>query len=138
MPTYDLCHDAVVAALIKAGWTVSTKSYTLVVSRGRPLQIDIRARRTDAFGAEEQLLVEVKCFPASSSDTTELYSAIGQYLVYRDLLQERDIGVPLYLALPAQKYRDVVTRLAGRLTQRLNIRMILIDIDREVVEQWLP
>jgi hypothetical protein len=37
--------------------------------------------------------------PASDSITREIYTAIGQYLVYKTALQEKGWNIPLYLAV---------------------------------------
>jgi hypothetical protein len=45
------------------------------------------------------LLVEVKCFSDESAATTDLYVALGQYIVYRSLLVQQKVSAELHLAV---------------------------------------
>ena len=71
----------VVHALEKAGWRIAPNQLSLTTPMSE-LFVDIVARRRVEIGDQEMIVVEVKCFPAGSANTTELYTAIGQYLVY--------------------------------------------------------
>jgi len=133
MPAIDRCQQNVVQALIKEGWQVSLKPYPLSAS-SRRVYIDLRATRDNS---EQLLLIEVKCFADSETTLNDLYTALGQYLVYRSLLAQRGIEADLYLAIPTQIYHRVFKTLVGDLVEQLSIRMILVDLARERIDQWL-
>jgi hypothetical protein len=137
VPALDTCHPNVVRALSKAGWSVASKPFVLKLSHGHTLYIDLEAAREEETGERTILLVEVKCFPETSAETSELYTAIGQYLVYRDLLKERGIEFDLYLAVPIEAYQDVFARIAISTITENQIKMVIVDMDREVIIQWL-
>jgi hypothetical protein len=137
MPALDQCQPHVIRALNKAGWTVAPKPFVLKLSHGHTLFIDLEAAREEEAGERIILLVEVKCFPEASAETSELYTAIGQYLVYRDLLKERGIEFDLYLAVPVEAYQDVFARMAVSTISENQIKMVIVDMDREVIVQWL-
>lgn len=134
MPALDSCHLQVVHALENAGWTVSPKPFVLRVDRTSRLHIDI-----EAFHIQEEaiMVVEVKCFQDPNAETYDLYTAIGQYLIYRSLLKQRNLTRPLYLAIPIEAYRDIFQRLAMPVIAENGIKMIVIDIVREVIVEWL-
>ncbi len=102
MSRLDRCHQALVAGLEKDGWQVSSHPFPIVVPSHRPLLADIRAIQD----TNEILIVEVKCFPKETLD--ELYTAVGQYLVYRNLMRKMEIPYPLYLAVPAGAYHRLI------------------------------
>jgi hypothetical protein len=102
MPAIDRCHDQIVHALEKAGWTVSDLPYAIRVPGKRyPLLADLQAQR----GEDEIIIVEVKCL--QSSPLEELYTAIGQYLVYQSALRRLSINYPVYLAVPMQAFHGI-------------------------------
>ncbi len=137
MPTLDRCHENVVRALIKAGWIVAPKPFSLKIERGHTLFIDLAVSRVETSGEQVILLIEVKCFPADSADTSELYTALGQYITYRSLLKQQHIEFDLYLAVPVEAYQDVFTRMALSAVAENQIKMVVVDIEHEVLIQWL-
>ncbi|HVU09896.1 MAG TPA: element excision factor XisH family protein [Phototrophicaceae bacterium] len=137
MPALDHCHENVVRALVKAGWIVAPKPFSLKIERGHTLFIDLAVSRVETSGEQVILLVEVKCFPADSADTSELYTALGQYIIYRSLLNQQRIKFDLYLAVPTEAYQNIFTRMALNTIAENQIKMVVVDIEREVVIQWL-
>jgi hypothetical protein len=75
MPTLDQCHQQIVNALLKAGWSVDPGPY-FARQVGITILADIRARQSNGF-ARQIIIVEVKRFPDSASDQDELYRASG-------------------------------------------------------------
>jgi hypothetical protein len=137
MPALDRCHPIIVRSLEKDGWTVAPESFGLSVARGHTLQIDIQATRTENGSSYKLVIVEVKCFPDQAAETTDLYIALGQYLVYRGLLNERQVEADLYLAVPTFAYESVFKRMGMAAVRENRVKMIVIDLDREVITQWL-
>ncbi len=84
MPNFDSCHSQMVSALAKAGWQIETCTYYLQFE-GFEVYPDIRARQTNGK-VEKIIVVEVKCFADEASYRDDLYRAIGQYLIYRNIL----------------------------------------------------
>ncbi|WP_287255094.1 element excision factor XisH family protein [Moorena sp. SIO4E2] len=98
MPAKDIYHHAVRFALVKDGWKILTEDYTLEYGGDR-LYVDIAAEKSIA--AEKQgrkILVEVKSF-LGRSFVNDLEQAVGQYIVYRDILVEKELDFKLYLAI---------------------------------------
>lgn len=137
MPAIDQCHQQVVIALEKEGWTVSPKPYPLPIGVGRTFWIDIAAHRLQRLEERTILLIEVKCFPVGSSETTELYTALGQYLIYRSLLRQRGLNVDLYLAVPVFAFEGTFAQIGMSAVTENGIKMVVIDLEQEVIVQWL-
>jgi XisH protein len=132
MPALDACHPHIAHALQKAGWTVSPVPHAIrAPGRRYPLLADIRASR----GQEEIIIVEVKCF--LDDPLVELYMAIGQYMVYRSLLQQSPRRPPLYLAIPNYAYHGIFKEIGLAVVNDAAMNLIVVDLDKEVVEQWI-
>jgi hypothetical protein len=133
---FDQCHFQIVHALEKEGWTVANKQ-TRLYSETRQVFIDIYAEKRANGSAKNVLLSEVKCFAGSGDNTREIYTAIGQYLVYRSLLAELQIAIPLYLAIPLLAYESLFEPAARRVVQESRIKLLIVNVDTEEVAQWI-
>jgi len=134
MPAFDSCHPQIVQALEKEGWDISLEQFLIRIDRSHRVYIDIEAHHTNS---QSVMVVEVKCFQDVESETTDLYSAIGQYLIYRNLLERNAITIPLYLAIPLQAFSGVFNRMAFPMISQNHVKIIVVDLEREVIKQWL-
>src|SRR5437764_681005 len=105
MPQKDIIHEAVRNALVKDGWTIIADPYTITYRRSQ-LYADLCAERQEQEGAKRVIVVEVKSFRGVSA-LHDFHAALGQYIFYRDLLEE--IGKPfqVYLAMSQEAYGAV-------------------------------
>jgi XisH protein len=131
VPALDICHPQVVKALQKAGWVVSPHPFAIPNRRRNPLLADIRAERNE----NQIIIAEVKCFEKNSLD--ELYTAIGQYIVYRSLMSKMPVIFPLYLAIPSTAYYGIFKEIGLDIVNEMNIKLIVIDRVSEVIELWI-
>ena len=134
MPAFDSCHPQILRALQKDGWQISADQFLIRIDRRHRVYIDIEAHHSRN---QSIMVVEVKCFQDVETETTDLYTAIGQYLVYQSLLQERGIEIPLYLAIPEHAYNGVFKRMALPILTQNHVRMMIVDLEQEVIQQWL-
>ena len=96
MPAKDLYHNAVRFALVKDGWKILAEDYSLEYGGDR-LYVDIAAEKSIlAEKKNRKILVEVKSF-LGRSFFNELENAIGQYILYRDILVEKQSDFELEL-----------------------------------------
>lgn len=137
MPRYDSCHDQVINALRKVGWSVARKQFRLYAD-DRQVFVDLRANRGWNGNQQQILLVEIKCFPDPDDTTQELYTAFGQYILYRAVISELNIPAELYLAVPSHIFKDVFDPTALRATKDNRIQMVIINLETETIEQWIP
>lgn len=137
MPAIDTCEPPILRALQKDGWHIHRKPYTIHAA-GRTILADFSLQRITEDQIEEIVVLEVKCFTDPADDLQELYTAIGQYQVYRYALYIYDEPLPLYLAVPSKAYTRL-TRNQALLAalQNTPVKMVIIDIEAEEVVQWL-
>ena len=138
MPAYDRFHTAVRNALIKDGWTITDDPLTLRIGE-RKLFVDLGAEQM--IGAEKEtrkIAVEVKTF-AGLSEITDLHEALGQFVLYREVLAEHQPERELYLAVPDAVTKGIFQEEVGALLLRRHIiRLLSFEPEREEVLQWIP
>lgn len=99
MPAKDTYHDAVRNALVKDGWTITDDPFRLVWGK-RDFYVDLGAERVVAAEkAGKRIAVEVKSF-LGASPMHDLEQALGQFVLYRSILEEQEPGRVLFLAIP--------------------------------------
>ena len=106
MPARDSSHEAVKQAVINDGWVITDDPY--VISYGdRFLFIDLGASRFIGIcRGDQRIAIEIKQFKGQSQ-VTDLEEAIGQYLLYKILLNQVDPDRDLYLAISETTYNDI-------------------------------
>lgn len=137
MPAKDIYHDAVRFALVKDGWKILAEDYSLEYGGDR-LYVDIAAEK--AIAAEKQgkkILVEVKSF-IGRSFFNDLEQAVGQYVIYRDILIETELEFELYMAITQGVFKGNFQRnLAQMIIKRNQVNLVIVDSESEVIEQWI-
>jgi len=139
MPALDLYHDAVVRALVADGWRVTDDPLVLPVGT-RELYVDLAAERA-AIGAEREgrrIAVEIKSFVRPSA-LADLHEAVGQYAVYRSVLEHVDAGREIYLAVPIRVHEGIFSERVGQIVlESQHIKLIVFDHQSERITRWIP
>jgi hypothetical protein len=137
MSARDKYHDAVKTALIQEGWAITHDPYRLTIGRRRGY-IDLGAEMPIAAEKEgRRIAVEVKSF-LGASEMDDLENALGQYGVYRVMLQKRDPARVLYLALPDELRDLLLDELDFRdILHAFEARLIFFDPQQERIVQWI-
>lgn len=137
MPAKDIYHDTVKRALEKDGWTITKENLPLRWGR-KYTYVDIAAEKL--FIAEKKgrkIAVEVKSF-VGRSDMVELEKALGQFRLYRLALRKKEEDRELFLAIPKEVYNELFLNPDGfELIESENLRLIVFDIEKEAVVQWI-
>lgn len=138
MPAKDLYHDAVKAALIKDGWTITSDPFSLEVG-GRDLFVDFGAEKLlIAQRKNQKIAVEVKSF-IGASPVSDLEQALGQYLLYEDLIKQLYPERLLYLAIRESTYNNFFQEeLVQIVIQSRHLKLLVFDENQEAVIQWKP
>ncbi|MGL5836266.1 MAG: element excision factor XisH family protein [Waterburya sp.] len=138
MPARDIYHDTVKSALQKDGWTITHDPFPLQIGKKR-LSVDLGAERLISAERETQkIVVEVKSF-VGQSDVKDLEQALGQYILYRQILNEMGIGRSLYLAVSRPTFNSVFTIELGQiLLKNQIIKLVVFDDENEVIVEWIP
>lgn len=88
--------------------------------------------------AERKIAVEIKSF-TGLSEMSDLERAIGQYIVYHDVLAQVEPDRVLYLAISAEVATGLFEEPIGELLLRNNrLRLLVFDPDAEAIVKWIP
>lgn len=99
MPAKDTYHDAVRNALVKDGWTITHDPFPMVWGAQR-MYTDLGAEQLlAAERANRRIAVEVKSFLRKSL-LDDLEKALGQFILYRTVLQRLEPDREMLLAIP--------------------------------------
>ena len=88
--------------------------------------------------AERKIAVEIKSF-TGLSEMSDPEKAIGQYIVYHDVLAQVEPDRVLYLAVSAEVATGLFEEPIGELLLRNNrVRLLVFEPDAEVIVKWIP
>lgn len=137
MPAKDLYHDAVKNALIKDGWVILADPYFLQFG-DVDLFADLLVEKP--LFAEKRgntIVVEIKSF-ISSSLIRDLQNALGQYLIYRDVLELTNQNYEIYLAIRDTIFEDFFQKDSIQaIVQRHSVKFIVFNDEREEIASWI-
>ncbi len=137
MPARDIYHDAVKNALIKDGWLITADPYVIKYEDAE-LYADLAAEQTIAAERNTQkIIVEIKSFIGRSL-MHDFHAALGQYIVYRNLIQLTAPEYTLYLAIDSSTYENFFLRKSVQAVTKANtLLLIVIDMQIEEILQWI-
>lgn len=137
MPKLDIIHNSVKNALVKDNWLITADPY-IIQYRKTILYADLGAERPIAAERDGQkLVVEVKSF-VGASKIQDLKEALGQYDIYRYLLEETAPDRKLYIAISEVAYNTFFTQDVTQLIlNRHQLPIIVVDIETEEIMQWI-
>lgn len=139
MPARDLYHQLVKQALIRANWTITHDPFPLTWAK-RHLSIDLGAEQLIAAEQRERkIAVEVKSF-LRESRIADLEQALGQYILYDDILKRTEPERELYLAMPLSAFAELFEgdQFAQILLENNRLKLLVFNPKREEIVQWLP
>ena len=136
MPARDLYHDAIRAALIKEGWAIVADPYRIQY-KDIDLYADLAAEKPIAAQkGTEKIVVEIKSFVGRSL-MADFHVAVGQYSVYKSLIQETTPEYDLYLAIDDITYLNFFQREGIKFLVKTNeISLLVVDINNQEIVQW--
>jgi hypothetical protein len=74
----------------------------------------------------------------SLSQVSDLETALGQYIVYLNILEEVENDRLLYLAIRQATYQEIFSEAIGALVIRKNsLRLLVFDPTKEEIVQWI-
>jgi hypothetical protein len=133
----DRFHNIVRNALEKDDWKITADPYEINVD-DVDFEIDLAAEQL--LGAEREgrkIAVEIKNF-ISPSNVSEFHTALGQFLNYRDALDKIEPERQLYLAVRVPIYESFFQqKFITSAVAKYQLRLIIYDVQEEVIRQWL-
>jgi hypothetical protein len=138
MPAKDVYHDHVKHALIRDGWTITHDPFKLIYGP-KILYADLGAEHM--LAAEKQqhkILVEVKSF-IGPSVVADLEDALGQYILYHDILADIEPERIPYLAIRQTVFETLFQEPIGQvLLRHQRVKLLVFDPVTQEVVQWIP
>ena len=84
-----------------------------------------------------KIAVEVKSF-TSPSNITSLENALGQYILYQNIIEELEPERTLYLAVHEEIFATVFEEALGQLLIRKNdLKLVVFSRTEEVILKWI-
>ena len=138
MARKDIYHNTVKIALQRDGWTITHDPFRLRIGKKR-LAMDLGAERLiSAEKGLRKIVVEIKSF-VGRSDVKDLEQALGQYVLYQQVLAEKQIDRDLYLAVPSRTYDAIFQSDIGIiLIKHQIIRLLVFAETEEEIVAWIP
>ena len=85
----------------------------------------------------KKIAVEIKTFSGFSS-MSNFYEAVGQYLIYKELVANKESDRVLYLAVPDEIYDEYFYPTHGReMREKLGIRLTIYNPIEEKILNWI-
>jgi glucose-6-phosphate 1-dehydrogenase len=137
MPSKDIYHDTVKKALEKDGWLITKEQLKLTIG-SRTLYVDLAADKILAAEKEgRKIAVEIKSF-LSPSPVDDLEKALGQYVLYCDILEEQEPERILYLAVPNAVFEEIFSEPVGQMAiKKQRLRLLTFNPRKEEIVQWI-
>jgi len=137
MPAKDIYHNEVKNALLKDGWTITADPY-FIKYEDAELYADLAAEKPIAAQRQGQkIVVEIKSFVGRSL-MYDFHGALGQYMVYRNLIQLTEPEYKLYLAIDELVYQNFFQRKSIQLiTNENKLLLIVVEMEKEEILQWI-
>ena len=137
MPAKDIYHEPMKNSLLKDGWEITDDPY--IIKWGiKDLYIDLGAQKLIAASQHGlKIAVEVKSF-ISPSPVSDLEKALGQYILYLDILARLDPERSLYLGIRENTFMEVFQDPIGEILLENNrLKLLVFDEEKEVITQWI-
>ncbi len=137
MPARNRYHRHVVRALEADGWTITHDPLHLKWGV-RDLFVDLGAEKLlAAEKGERRIAVEIQSF-AAMSEIEDLRNALGQFVLYHDVLAKVYPDRTLYLAVPTGAYAYLFQEPVSQLLlENKRFRIVVFDPQTEVIQQWI-
>ncbi|MEG4281577.1 XisH family protein [Microcoleus sp. A006_D1] len=137
MPAKDTYHNEVKNALLKDGWIITADPY-FIKYEDAELYADLAAEKPIAAEREGQkIVVEIKSFIGRSL-MYDFHSALGQYIVYRNLIQLTAPEYTLYLAIDDVVYTNFFQRKSIQvITKENQLLLIVVEMEKEEILEWI-
>jgi XisH protein len=137
MPAKDLFHNCVKVALIRDGWQISHDPYSLKIGK-KDLFVDLGAEKLITAEKDSvKIAVEIKSF-VSPSEIQDLENALGQYILYQNVLQKIEPERVLYLAIREAVFHKLFEQEVGQiLLENKILKLLTFNPETEVITKWI-
>lgn len=126
------------AALVHDGWTITHDPLTLRWGR-KDLFVDLGAEKLlAAEKGNRKIAVEIQSF-IGKSEIEDLKNAVGQFVLYRNIMEVEQPNRELYLAVREATFTEIFEEPIGRvLIDKKLVQLIVYDDAQEEIVRWIP
>ncbi len=137
MAARDKYHFQVKEALEKEGWTITHDPYFIRLGKRRGF-IDLGAEMIGAERGNEKIAVEIKNF-SRVSDVDAFEDALGQFLLCKLALKQKEADRLLFLAVPTDFYNSFFEEdvFFKNVLKAYQVHVIVYDYDKIIIDQWI-
>ncbi len=137
MPQTDAYHDSVRNALEKDGCTVTHDPFTIRLEDVK-FYVDLAAEKVIETNEEtRKVAIEIKVF-GGLSFLNEFEKAVGQYLIYRQFLDELFPKRILFLAVSAAVFEESFSLPSIQaVVARQEIKLLVFNHETEEITKWI-
>ena len=138
MPAKDVFHHQFKQALLKDNWAITHDPLHLKWGI-KDMYVDLGAHQLlAAEKAGRKIGVEIKSF-VGHSEMRDFEQALGQYILYEDVLHQVEPDRSLYLAIPEEIYTDLFEEPLGQLiVENHRMQLIVFNPIAEEIIKWIP
>jgi hypothetical protein len=137
MSAKDIYHETVKNALINDGWVITHDPLRLSID-DKNLFIDLGAEKIIAAQkGGKKIAVEVKSF-IGRSEINDLEDALGQFILYQDLLEVEEPDRELFLAIRQKAFESIFSHRIGTiLLNKKRVKLVVFNEKSEEVLEWI-
>ena len=137
MPAKDIYHDNVRNALVKDGWTITHDPLRLQWGP-KDMYVDLGAEQLMAAEkAGRKIAVEIKSF-IGQSEIEDLKNALGQFILYRNVMNKTEPDRELYLAVRESVFHELFEEPIGKLLlENEGLKLLVFNSQEEVIVKWI-
>lgn len=137
MPAKDIYHNAVKTALIKDGWTIVADPYKIRYEDAE-LFADLAAEKPISAERDGQkIVVAIKSF-LGASPMQDFHQALGQYILYRDLISLTEPEYHLYLAIKESTYKNLFQlSFSKAVVEENQLKLLVVNMEEEEILLWI-
>jgi XisH protein len=137
VPAKDIFHNCCKSALQKDGWQITHDPYGLKVGK-KDLFIDLGAEKLLAAEKDtRKIVVEIKSF-VSPSEIRDLENALGQYVLYQNMLMRIEPERAIYLAIRESSFIKLFEQEVGQiLLEHKVLKIVTFNPETEEIIQWI-
>jgi XisH protein len=129
--------DSCKQASIEDGWAISHDPHSLKVGK-KDLFIDLAGEKLlTAEKDTQKIAVEIKSF-ISPSEIRDLEVALGQYILYQNVLSRIEPERILYLAIRDASFMKLFEQDVGQiLLENKVLKLLTFNPDQEIITRWI-
>lgn len=133
----EIYHNTVRDALITDGWIITHDPFPVSYG-GQTLYVDLGAEQMlAAERGGQRIAVEVKSFIGNSA-MRDLQLALGQYLMYRMIIEEQEPNRLLYLAVSRLVFESYLRQGLGQFTlESYGVKLLIFEESERTIHRWI-